>query len=91
MTFKIILSGVTGRIGKQVLDQALRNPEITSVIALSRRPLPDLAQHAKVKVLVLENFNAYSDDVVTEMVSSDGCIWYYSWDRNKSVLILQGP
>lgn len=75
MTFKIILSGVTGRIGKEVLDQALQNPTITSVIALSRRPLPDFARNGKVKVLLLNDFTDYSDDVVAELVGADGCIW----------------
>jgi dihydrodipicolinate reductase len=77
MTFKIILSGVTGRIGKEVLDQAIRNPVITSVIALSRRPLPDLAQHDKVRVLLVQDFNGYSEHVVEEVAGADGCIWYY--------------
>jgi dihydrodipicolinate reductase len=76
MTFKIVLSGVTGRIGKQILDQAVRNPTITSVIALSRRPLPDLAHHDKVKVLLMPDFTDYSNDVVAELAGADGCIWY---------------
>ena len=78
MTFKIILSGVTGRIGKEVLAQALENSTITSVIALSRRPLPDLAWHAKVEVLVLKDFKMYPDDIVGKLIDADGCIWYYS-------------
>lgn len=76
MTFKMILSGVTGRIGKQVLHQALLNTTITSVIALSRRPLPDIAQNDKVKVLVLKDFNMYPDDIITELIDADGAIWY---------------
>jgi uncharacterized membrane protein len=75
MTFKLILSGVTGRIGKQVLHQALQDPTITSVIALSRRSLPDLVQLAKLKVLVLEDFRKYPDDVATELLDADACIW----------------
>ena len=69
MTFKFILSGVTGRIGKQVLDQALQNPSITPVTALSRRPLPDLARRDK--WLLLEDFKVCSEDVV-----ADACILY---------------
>ena len=75
MTFKIILSGVTGRIGKQVLHQALQDSTITSVIALSRRSLPDLVRHAKLQVLVLEDFKVYPDEVVAELRDADACIW----------------
>ncbi|KAF2626236.1 hypothetical protein BU25DRAFT_412065 [Macroventuria anomochaeta] len=91
MTFKIVLSGVTGRIGKQVLDQALQNPTITSVIALSRRPLPDLARHAKVKVLVLDNFRDYSDNVIAELAGADGCIWCMTTTAGDPVLELEYP
>jgi dihydrodipicolinate reductase len=91
MTFKIVLSGVTGRIGKQVLHQALQNPAVTSVIALSRRPLSDLAQHAKVKVLVIENFTKYPDEAIAELVGADGCIWYVlRRDHSMVALIPQG-
>lgn len=75
MESKIILSGVTGRIGKQVLHQVLQDASITSVIALSRRPLPDLVRHAKLKVLVLKDFITYADNVVAELRDADACIW----------------
>jgi uncharacterized protein YbjT (DUF2867 family) len=75
MTFKLILSGVTGRIGKQVLHQALQNTTITSVIALSRRSLPDLVRHSKLEVVVLEDFNTYPDVVIAELRGADACIW----------------
>ncbi|KAJ8107301.1 hypothetical protein OPT61_g8961 [Boeremia exigua] len=91
MTLTIILSGVTGRIGKQVLNQALQNPIIGSVIALSRRPLPELAQHSKVKVLVLEDFETYPDDVVDELVRADGCIWCMTTTAGDPVLELAYP
>lgn len=76
MTFKLVLSGVTGRIGKQVLHQALQDSTITSVIALSRRFLPDLVRDPRVKLRVLEDFNAYPDDVIAELQDADACIWY---------------
>lgn len=75
MTFKFLLSGLIGRIGRYAREQTLRDPEIISVAALSRRPLSHLTQHAKVKVLVWEDFSVYSDDIVAEVADSDGCIW----------------
>lgn len=91
MTFKLVLSGVTGRIGKQVLHQALRDSTITSVIALSRRSLPDLVRDAKLKVRVLENFNVYPDDVVAELQDANACIWYFFLEGySNAALMLQG-
>lgn len=60
----------------QVLDRALQDPSITSVIALSRRPLTDIAHHSKARVIVLDDFKVYSDDVIAELGDADGAIWY---------------
>jgi len=75
MGFKIILSGVSGRIGSQVLHQALRNPSVSSVVALSRRPLPGLAGHSKLETVVLEDFTKYADEVIAKLSGADGCVW----------------
>ncbi|UPX15576.1 uncharacterized protein EKO05_0006020 [Ascochyta rabiei] len=91
MTFKLIISGVTGRIGRQVLHHALQNPTITSVIALSRRASPDLVQHAKVLVLVLQDFTVYPEDVVAELAGADGCIWCMTTTAGDPVLEIDYP
>ncbi|MCJ1374559.1 hypothetical protein MMC20_005791 [Loxospora ochrophaea] len=81
---KVILTGSTGFIGSEVLAQCLNNPVITSIVALSRRELPDAASNAKVKVVIMEDFAVYSDSVLEEMNGADGCIWCmgtFSGDR----------
>jgi uncharacterized protein YbjT (DUF2867 family) len=37
---KILLAGATGLVGRHVLEQALTDPRVAHVVALSRRPLP---------------------------------------------------
>jgi uncharacterized protein YbjT (DUF2867 family) len=37
---RILLVGATGAVGKQVLQQALAEPRISHVVALTRKPLP---------------------------------------------------
>ncbi|KAH6633075.1 hypothetical protein C7974DRAFT_164287 [Boeremia exigua] len=91
MTFKIILSGVTGRIGEHVLHRALQDTTITSVIALSRRPLPDLARQSKVNVLVLDDFQVYPDDVLTELSGADACVWCMTTTAADPLLELAYP
>jgi dihydrodipicolinate reductase len=76
MGYKLLISGVSGRIGAQVLEQALQDPSISSIIALSRRPLSELAlRHNQLEVVVLTDFTCYSDEVVAKFAGADGCIW----------------
>src|SRR6185369_3934423 len=38
MNIRAIITGVTGMVGEGVLHQALRNPEVESVLVINRRP-----------------------------------------------------
>jgi uncharacterized protein YbjT (DUF2867 family) len=75
MGLKLLISGATGRIGGQVLEHALQNSSISSVIVLSRRPLPELARHNKLEIVVLDDFTQYSDKVIAKLSGADGCLW----------------
>jgi NAD dependent epimerase/dehydratase family enzyme len=71
---KVILAGSSGFIGQEILHQALHNPSITSLIALSRRPLP--TTNPKLKTVLLEDFTSYSPAVLAELSGAESCIWY---------------
>jgi hypothetical protein len=74
---KLILTGCTGFIGSEVLSQCLRNPTIISVVALSRRILPDsVSNDPKLQVVIMKDFNSYSDLVLKELAGANACIWY---------------
>ncbi|KAF2001940.1 hypothetical protein P154DRAFT_489448 [Amniculicola lignicola CBS 123094] len=75
MGIKIILAGATGFIGGEVLQQCLKNPAITSVVALSRHPLPEVAGISKVEVVIMQDFRHYPDEVLGKIAGADGCIW----------------
>lgn len=72
---QVILTGSTGFIGKEVLDQCLRNPEITSIIALSRRDLPEEITNPKLSVIIVKDFNSYPDSILDQLKNADACIW----------------
>jgi nucleoside-diphosphate-sugar epimerase len=74
---KVILTGSTGFIGGEVLKQCLSNPQIDSLVVLSRRDLPHLNSKPKAKVIIIKDFIQYSSDAVNEFEDSDACIWYY--------------
>ena len=72
---KLILTGTTGFVGAEVLDQCLAKASIDSVVVLSRRPLPSSSSNPKLKVLVLDDFTNYSEAVLEELAGAEGCIW----------------
>ncbi|KAJ7043696.1 hypothetical protein C8F04DRAFT_1072994, partial [Mycena alexandri] len=72
----LILTGATGFVGSEVLAQCRRNPAISSIVVLTRRPLPDpIAADPKVQAIVLKDFNSYPADVVKQLEGADACIW----------------
>ncbi len=89
---KIVLTGATGFVGAEVLQQCLANPAISSIVSLSRRPL-DSVSDPKLKVVVLKDFTVYDGEVMKELEGAEACIWWvlvsYSIDRiYRSLLLL---
>lgn len=75
---KLILTGSTGFIGREVLTQALSHPSITSIVALTRHPIPaPFASNPKVKNVLVDDFLTYTPSVLEQLEGSGGCIWYF--------------
>lgn len=78
---KLIVAGATGFVATDVIRQSLRNPKITSVIALARRAVsaPENtgsdADASKLKSVVVEDFGTYPEDVKKHFADADACIW----------------
>ena len=85
---KVIITGVTGFIGGGVLQRCLAHPSITSVVALSRRDILNAAgtSNPKLKVVILEDFSSYPENVLNELVGAEACIWYIIPSLQKSNL-----
>jgi hypothetical protein len=85
-TMKLILTGTTGFVGQEVLTQALAHPSITSVVALTRHPIPaTFASNPKVKNVLVEDFSTYTPSVLEQLSGADACVWYvylhsHCWD-----------
>jgi len=54
MSLNVIITGVTGMVGEGVLMEALQNPAIQSVLAVTRKPTG--VSHPKFKELVIKDF-----------------------------------
>jgi dTDP-4-dehydrorhamnose reductase len=74
---KIIIVGGTGLVATELIKQSLPMPEITSIVALSRRPvyLEDAVNKPKFKSVVLRDYEEYPDSVKAELSGADACIW----------------
>lgn len=87
---KLIVAGATGFVATEVIRQSLSIPEITSIIALARRPVStpsDLspgADTSKLRSVVLESYGTYPDGVRKQLAGADACIWTVAITPSKS-------
>ena len=90
---KIIVAGSTGFVATEVIRQALSIPAITSVVALARRTtaVPQnagpSADASKLKSVVCDDFENYTETVKKELVGADACIWYIILTTRCSVVL----
>ncbi|KAF2259392.1 hypothetical protein CC78DRAFT_537158 [Lojkania enalia] len=73
---KIIVTGATGFIGGEILQEAAADPNITEVFTLTRKPLPDaLASLSKVTGIIHKDFSNYPQNVLAQLEGAEACIW----------------
>ena len=74
---KLIVAGATGLVGSEIIKLSLEIPEITSVIALARKPVQVEGGRtpSKVKSVIIKDYGEYSDDAKAEFAGADACIW----------------
>ena len=76
---KLVIGGSTGFVAAELIRQGLKNPAISSIVALSRRetpaPLEAGSAAAKLKSVICEDFESYSDSVKKELEDADAAIW----------------
>jgi len=75
---KILLTGATGFIGGEILQQAIAHIYISHIVVLTRRPLDDkLAQHKKVTEIVHDDFEEWPESLLARLKDAgvEACIW----------------
>ncbi|KAI3328122.1 NAD(P)-binding protein [Xylariaceae sp. AK1471] len=87
---KLIVTGATGFVGREVIRQSLSRPEITSVVALARSPVavPEKlsvgGDASKLKSVVIQDYEVYLDEVKKEFSGAGACIWTVAITPSKS-------
>ncbi|CEJ62161.1 hypothetical protein PMG11_10669 [Penicillium brasilianum] len=73
---KVLLTGATGTIGGGALRACLIHPQITTVVAFVRRPLPqDLSSNPKLETVIVEDFSTWTDELLDQHMNAAAMIW----------------
>ncbi|KAK8115248.1 hypothetical protein PG999_007317, partial [Apiospora kogelbergensis] len=75
---KIVIIGGTGLVATELIRQGLTIPEITSIVAVARRPVhleADVPDSSKFKSVTLRDYEEFTDIVKSELAGADVCIW----------------
>lgn len=78
-----ISPGATGTAGSETLLQLLLHPSISRISVLARSPLPPTllaalpaeAVQAKLSVIVMDDFEVYPEEVMSQLQGHEACIW----------------
>lgn len=71
---KILITGATGTIGGAILSQQfLSHPSITSIIALSRRPLK--RSSPKLQTIIVKDLETWDDELLSQIIEADAMVW----------------
>ncbi|KAE9368903.1 hypothetical protein N431DRAFT_470583 [Stipitochalara longipes BDJ] len=87
---KLIITGATGYVATELILQSLHRPEITSVVAVSRKtvsPPANLgpgADASKLHSVTVEDYDDYPDSVRDEFEGANACIWTVAFPPYKS-------
>lgn len=68
----IIVTGATGMVGSELIRQAIADPEINSILAISRSPVEITSP--KLSVVLQSSFLHY-DTLAAEFAKATACIW----------------
>lgn len=80
---KLVIVGASGFVATELISQALRRPDVTNLVALSRKPVtaPNGENAAKLKSVLISDYGEYPDDVKKELAGANACIWYGSFSQ----------
>jgi uncharacterized protein YbjT (DUF2867 family) len=73
---KVVVTGATGFVGREVLAQCIAHHRISNVIVLSRRAIDDnLSKNPKIQVIIHEDFSSYPSSLMKQLKGAEACIW----------------
>lgn len=74
---KLIVTGANGYVGSEIIRQSLKLPQVTSVVAVSRKLVspPAGTIPTRFESVVVQDYGTYPDYVRDAFRGADACIW----------------
>lgn len=73
---RVLITGATGMIGGEALLNCLASPQVTSVVAFTRRQLPkEVSANEKLTCVMMEDFGEWPQDKLESAGDADAMIW----------------
>ncbi|SCO87715.1 uncharacterized protein FRV6_11842 [Fusarium oxysporum] len=74
---KLIVTGANGYVGSEIIRQSLKLPQVSSVVAVSRKLVspPAGTLPARFESVVVPDYGTYPDHVRDTFRGADACIW----------------
>ncbi|CAI6090960.1 unnamed protein product [Clonostachys chloroleuca] len=73
---KVLLTGATGTIGGAVLEQCLAHPDISTVVAFTRRNMPEkFTSDPKLHVEIMKDFSVWLEELLNPHRDAAAMIW----------------
>lgn len=87
LAMKVLIAGASGSIGGEILARLINRIEVTKIIALTRKPLPDLP--SKVENILVPDFGDWEtlgDEKWEKIRDADAMVWAIgTYDLNEAV------
>jgi uncharacterized protein YbjT (DUF2867 family) len=72
----VIITGATGFVGNEVVQQAIASEKIKHAYVLTRKPLSDeISKNEKITVVEHADFSTYPEELISQLAGAEACIW----------------
>ncbi|KAL7794387.1 hypothetical protein V8C37DRAFT_401410 [Trichoderma ceciliae] len=73
---KVLIAGVTGNAGQEIVNHCFADERITKVIILTRKAVPiDVESHPKAEVVMHHDFSQYPEEMMRRLEGAQVCLW----------------
>ncbi|KAH6609844.1 hypothetical protein Trco_003190 [Trichoderma cornu-damae] len=73
---KVIVAGVTGNAGGEIVSHCFADERVAKVIILTRKAVPiDIESHPKAEVVMHQDFSQYPEDMMRRFEGAEICLW----------------
>lgn len=73
---KVIVTGATGKAGREIVKHCIADERITKIVILTRRAVAGMVEsNPKTEVVMHQDFSRYSDELLRRLEGAEACLW----------------